>query len=413
MLTPAQNDRAIGAMLGMAVGDALGAGYEFGPALPLSTPVEMIGGGPFDWAPGEWTDDTSMAFPLIEELAGGGDLRTEESLDRVVARWSAWQATSKDVGNQIRSVFGRAGANPTAAALRESAAAFTAGNPRAAGNGSLMRTAPIAIGYVHDYVAMGDATRAVSQLTHPDSDAVDACVIWNRLIVEAILHGELRLKWVLPGVSGSLWTERFAEAEAGMPIDFANNGWVVHALQAAWSALTHTDNYADAVRLCIRAGGDTDTVAAIAGALAGARYGAASIPLEWKAALTGWPGVDALDLTAMAVAAAAASTPVEAPIEPGEPEQHCPLCGKAVRHSPRYPDYVCRECTTVVTTLDGVPVSMSNQSLSGGFSMRDAETREQLATGSAIVLVRGVRCYASEAHMGGIVVRRNLELTGD
>lgn len=311
MLTPAQNDRAVGAMLGMAVGDALGAGYEFGPAMPATSPVEMIGGGPFNWAPGEWTDDTSMAYPLLEELAAGGDLREPASMDRVVARWSGWEATSKDVGNQIRAVFGLAGPHPTADALRTAAAAFTAGNPRAAGNGSLMRTAPIAIGYVHDYAAMGEATRAISGLTHPDEDATEACVIWNRLIVEAILSGELRPKQVLSGFGGTVWKDRFAEAEAKMPIDFPNNGWVVHALQAAWSAITHTDSYVDAVKLIIRAGGDTDTVAAIAGGLLGARYGSSSIPSEYRSLIRGWPGVGADDLAEKALAAAAHSKPIE------------------------------------------------------------------------------------------------------
>ena len=312
MLTPAQNDRAIGAMLGMAVGDALGAGYEFGPALPSTTPVEMIGGGPFNWAPGEWTDDTSMAYPLLEELAAGGDLRDESSMDRVVARWSGWEATSKDVGTQIRAVFGRARADPTAAALRDAAAAFTAGNPRAAGNGSLMRTAPIAIGYVHDYRAMGEATRAIAALTHPDEDAVEACVLWNRLIVQAILTGELTVALhEFSGARREVWSARLAEAEAKMPIDFPNNGWVIHALQAAWSAITHTDNYVDAVKLIIRAGGDTDTVAAIAGGLLGARYGASAIPAEYRAAISGWPGVDASDLAAKAQSAADNSRPVE------------------------------------------------------------------------------------------------------
>jgi ADP-ribosyl-[dinitrogen reductase] hydrolase len=299
MLTPAQNDRAVGAMLGMAVGDALGAGYEFGPALPPTTPVEMIGGGPFDWAPGEWTDDTSMAYPLLEELATGGDMRSEASMDRVVARWSSWEATSKDVGNQIRAVFGRAGSAPTAAALRRAAADFTAGNPRAAGNGSLMRTAPVSLGYLGDSEAMDSASRAISGLTHPDPDAADACVLWNRLIATAVFDGELRID--LGGLATDrveLWRGRFDEAEAKLPIDFTNNGWVVHALQAAWSAITHTDNYVDAVKLIIRAGGDTDTVAAIAGGLLGAVYGAGAIPDEYRAAISGWPGVGADDLVA-------------------------------------------------------------------------------------------------------------------
>lgn len=305
-LTPARQNRAVGAVLGLAVGDALGAGYEFGPAFSTAMPVEMIGGGPFNWDPGEWTDDTSMALPVLEQLAAGGDLRTDESLDRVAARWSEWAATSKDIGNQIGAVMGIAGADPSAAALRTAAAVFTAGNPRAAGNGSLMRTAPIALGYLGDREALDEATRAVGELTHPDQDAVDACVLWNRLIVEAILHGGFHLDRVLPAITDPryvVWVERFAEAEIRMPVDFSNNGWVVHALQAAWSAITHTDNYADAVRLCIRAGGDTDTVAAIAGGLLGARYGTESIPAEWRDAIRGWPGVNAADLTAMALAA--------------------------------------------------------------------------------------------------------------
>src|SRR5258708_20220266 len=87
-LTTAQLDRACGVLLGTAAGDALGAGYEFGPPLPEGAPVEMKGGGGFAWEPGEWTDDTSMAIAIAEVAASESDLRQEIAQDRIGARWS-------------------------------------------------------------------------------------------------------------------------------------------------------------------------------------------------------------------------------------------------------------------------------------------------------------------------------------
>jgi len=89
-LTAAQLDRARDVLLATAAGDALGAGYEFGPPLPPGTPVTMKGGGAFNWAPGEWTDDTSMALAIAEAAASGADLRTTAAQDAVTARWAAW-----------------------------------------------------------------------------------------------------------------------------------------------------------------------------------------------------------------------------------------------------------------------------------------------------------------------------------
>ncbi len=97
-LTAAQRDRACGVLLATAAGDALGAGYEFGPALPPGTPVSMIGGGGFNWEPGEWTDDTSMAIAIAQVAARGADLRDPAAQDDVVARWVDWSRTAKDVG---------------------------------------------------------------------------------------------------------------------------------------------------------------------------------------------------------------------------------------------------------------------------------------------------------------------------
>ena len=104
-LSTAQSDRAAGVLLGMACGDALGAGYEFGPPLGSDVDVVMAGGGSFGWAPGEWTDDTSMAIVIAEVTAGGGDLATSQAQDQVAARWAGWAAGATDVGIQTRSVL--------------------------------------------------------------------------------------------------------------------------------------------------------------------------------------------------------------------------------------------------------------------------------------------------------------------
>ena len=105
-LTTAQRDRACGALLATAAGDALGAGYEFGSPPGPGQPVEMIGGGLGPFKPGEWTDDTSMAIAIAEIAATGADLRDEAALNYIVDRWHWWARNAKDVGVQTRQVFG-------------------------------------------------------------------------------------------------------------------------------------------------------------------------------------------------------------------------------------------------------------------------------------------------------------------
>ena len=107
-LTTAQRDRACGALLATAAGDALGAGYEFGQPPRPSQPVEMIGGGLGPFKPGEWTDDTSMAIAIAEVAATGADLRDDGALDLIVERWNWWARNPKDIGVQTRAVLSNA-----------------------------------------------------------------------------------------------------------------------------------------------------------------------------------------------------------------------------------------------------------------------------------------------------------------
>lgn len=309
-LSSAQLDRARGVLLVTAAGDALGAGYEFGPPLPAGTPVEMNGGGNFRWAPGEWTDDTSMALAIAETAATGADLRTTSAQDAITARWAGWARKAKDVGIQTRRVLS-AVENGTAAEALEESRLLHEHSGRTAGNGSLMRTAPVALAYLDDPEGLTEAATALSRVTHYDPEAGEACVLWCHAIRHAVLTGELNVRTglrPLPMASRERWSERLEQAERAAPADFANNGWVVEALQAAWCAIVTTPvpeghrvgHLRLALENAVRGGRDTDTVAAIAGGLLGGAYGASVAPVSWQAKLHGWPGLESPDLIALA-----------------------------------------------------------------------------------------------------------------
>jgi len=338
-LTSAQLDRAAGVLLGMACGDALGAGHEFRPPMAANEPVAMTGGGGFSWEPGEWTDDTSMAIAIAEVSATGADLRSEGARDQIAALWAGWADEAKDVGNQTRSVLSaatraarsRGEAEPTAADVTSAATAHHDAYPdRSAGNGSLMRTAPIALAYLDDSDDSDDmdtlilAANEISAMTHHDPEAGEACALWCLAIRHAVLCGTLDIHSGLGHLSderAAVWAARLHVAEAGQPSDFDKNGWVVQALQGAWSAVKTTIAPADmdsgsssrglstegpahfqrALEAAVRGGWDTDTVAAIAGALVGGLYGASAVPAQWRRLLHGWPGLRARDLICLGV----------------------------------------------------------------------------------------------------------------
>jgi ADP-ribosyl-[dinitrogen reductase] hydrolase len=339
-LTTAQLDRACGVLLGTAAGDALGAAYEFGPPRGPELEVAMVGGGSFGWEPGEWTDDTSMAIAIAEVAATGADLRQEETLDAIARRWHEWSQDAKDVGVQTRSVLSRAGRHGISAqTAREESAALHKLTSRTAGNGSLMRTAPVALAYLDDEAALVAAARAVSGLTHHDPEAGDTCVLWCLAIRHAVLTGVLDVRIGLQHIDvdrRDLWATRLDVAEASQPSDFKNNGWVVEALQGAWSAISITpvphddpakgvfraDHLRLALNAAVRGGGDTDTVAAIAGGLLGAAYGASAVPAEWRRMLHGWPGLATRDLVALTTRIVKADKPFSYEIEPMAPVRH-------------------------------------------------------------------------------------------
>jgi len=179
-----------------------------------------------------------------------------------------------------------------------------------------MRTAPVAVAHLGDTEAIVRAATAVSALTHADPRTGEACVLWSLAIDRAVRDEVLYLRSgliELDDEARGYWTDRIDEAEQGPPGRFTPNGWVVTALQAAWSAIHHTAipqgdpgrHLADSLVAAVRIGNDTDTVAAIAGGLLGARWGAAAVPADWRRISHGYPGLTGDDLIALAHSAAA------------------------------------------------------------------------------------------------------------
>lgn len=305
-------DRAAGVLAGLACGDALGAPYEFAPPLAPGAPVGMVGGGSFGWAPGEWTDDTSMAVVVldgVERAVAAGEPLTGH-LDVLAAGWAAWARDAPDVGAQTRAVLAAAeqAGSVTGEGLRTAASAHHARTGRSGGNGSLMRTAPVALAGLATFPdTLAWTARQVSELTHHDPEAGDACVLWCEAIRRAVLRGELDVRSglaLLPPERRDVWAARLDDAESRDPWTFPRNGWVVEALQAAWSAIHRTpvpsaspqQHLVDALERAVRGGYDTDTVAAIAGSLLGARWGLSAVPAPWAAVVHGWPGLRLGDL---------------------------------------------------------------------------------------------------------------------
>ncbi len=179
----------------------------------------------------------------------------------------------------------------------------------------------------------------MSELTHYDSEAGDACVLWCLAIQHAVLTGVLELRIGLQHIDPDrrdLWASRLELAENSRPADFRNNGWVVEALQGAWSAITTTpvpqedpangvfraDHLRLALDAAVRGGYDTDTVAAIAGGLLGAVYGASAVPAEWRRMLHGWPELATRGLVALATRIVKADKPFSYDVDPMTPIRH-------------------------------------------------------------------------------------------
>lgn len=280
--------------MGSAVGDALGGPFEFGPVGAFSarfpTPGagrEMCGGG--GWDPGEATDDTQMAVLVAESLLDRGGLDLPDIFDRF-QRWAA--ADPKDIGLQTEDVLTNGMSWGLAAAIHFQV------NQRAAGNGSLMRASTSAVYFAPaGSEATMDAARRIAALTHGDRAAWEGTALFHELI-RVTLEGTDPVT-ALPGILGLVHPDHRGRYGTVLAPDWHPdqatefNGAVWPCLGSAVWALRTTDSFEDAIRAAIDLGGDTDTVAAVTGGLAGAYYGLDAIPARWTRPLhVPLPGFD-------------------------------------------------------------------------------------------------------------------------
>ncbi len=285
-------ERFRGALLGLAVGDAVGTTLEFQAPGSFAPLTDLVGGGPFNLVPGQWTDDTSMALCLAESLIERQDFDPIDQLQRY-QRWFRQGHLSStghcfDIGNTTR-----------AALLRfEQTQQPDCGDPdpRSAGNGSIMRLAPVPLAYTHRPLGAIEQSAASSRTTHGAAVAVDACRYLGALLVGAALgvsKAELLAERYSP-VPG-YWqahplVPEIDEVARGSfkrrePPIIQGSGYVVKSLEAALWAFHRSQGFREGCLLAVNLGDDADTTGAVYGQLAGAFYGESGIPAAWRAQL--------------------------------------------------------------------------------------------------------------------------------
>jgi ADP-ribosylglycohydrolase len=285
--------RAVGSLLGLACGDALGATVEFMTSAAIARAFPdglrtIVGGGPCHVAPGQVTDDTELALCLARSLAAG---RNGFDDDDVADRYAEWAASHPiDMGTTTRNAFVIARGEDIANRMRIRASAV---NYASKANGSLMRCAPIGLygaGFGLDSFDVADMAVEDSTLSHPNAVTREACVALTlaiRLLVGGRFAEEMDEAMQVYDIVHRFMGYRsrlVAVAIGKVPppiVDKEKIGYVLHALRLAFYELLHAESFAAGVEDAVARGGDTDTNGAITGALLGARFGSTAIPMQW------------------------------------------------------------------------------------------------------------------------------------
>ncbi len=272
-----------GCLLGAACGDALGAPLEFMDAKTIARQhgrvTEMLGGGWLHLPVGHYTDDTQMMLCLAQSLTS----KNAFDADDIAARFVAWlKSEPPDVGIHTRQVLGRIARGQK---WRDATSIVQNENPESAGNGSLMRCAPVALFAPNDADARREYSQVQSQITHAHLECQWSCVLVNAMIAH-LLNGATReesLAAALAECEGApqKMLDCARNASSKTRGEIPTSGYVLHTLEGAlWSFLT-TDSLENALIEIVNLGGDADTAGAVCGALAGAFYGEENIPSRW------------------------------------------------------------------------------------------------------------------------------------
>ncbi|RMF04614.1 MAG: hypothetical protein D6768_02825 [Chloroflexi bacterium] len=284
----ARFDRFSGALMGLAVGDAVGTTLEFLSPGTFEPITNMVGGGPFNLLPGQWTDDTSMALCLATSLLEKDGFDPRDQMERYVRWWKEGYLSSNgrcfDIGNTVSLALqkyqstGRPFAGPTA--------------PNTAGNGSIMRLAPVPMFYLKDPAQAIEQAGQSSRTTHGTRQAVDACRYMAGLLVGAIngagkdellspLYCPIPGYWDEHALHPKVVTLAQGSFKHKKPPQIRGSGYVIDSLEAALWAFYTTDNFRDGCLKAVNLGLDADTTGAVFGQIAGAFYGESAIPVEW------------------------------------------------------------------------------------------------------------------------------------
>ena len=288
-----------GSLLGLAVGDALGAPVEFEPRGSFQPITGLRGGGPFNLKAGDWTDDTSLALCLAESLIEKKGFDARDQAERYVRWWKEGHLSCKencfDIGNTTKASLQRfiETGNPYSGPT----------GPETGSNGSLMRLAPVPLFY-HDTPRRAvEYSGLSSKVTHGADEAVDPCRYLGALIV-GVLRGETKETLISPRYEPEkgIWVEKpLIEAVSIIadgsfrhfePPEIRAQGSAVKTLEAALWAFTKGSSFEEGCLLAVNLGDDSDTVGAVYGQLAGAYYGVEKIPTKW---LTGLSRIDVIE----------------------------------------------------------------------------------------------------------------------
>jgi ADP-ribosylglycohydrolase len=289
-------DRRRGALLGLAVGDALGAAVEFEMPGTFPEVTGFRGDGPFRLRPGEWTDDTSMALALADSIARAGwDLNDQARCYLAWWRQGKYSVNGRcfDIGNTVSTALMR---------FQESGNARASGDPspQASGNGSIMRLAPVPIRFAALFPdQLEELIRYFIESsipTHASPQCLSACAYFG-LILAGLMQGCEPREVLAPDWPALEWFKRnhaldpeIEEVADGsfrrlQPPTIVGSGYVVKSLEAALWAFWEAKDFREAVLRAVNLGDDADTTGAVCGQLAGAYWGESGIPAEWREGL--------------------------------------------------------------------------------------------------------------------------------
>lgn len=281
MSEPDQRDRFRGSLLGLAIGDAVGTTVEFMARGSFAPVAGMTGGGPFNLQAGQWTDDTSMALCLAASLIEQNSFDARDQMARY-CRWAEQGYLSStgscfDIGGTVRTALRR---------FRQTGDPFAGStSPDTAGNGSIMRLAPVPIWCHPDIDAAERLAAESSRTTHGAAECVDACRLLARVIHRA-LDGQSRETVVMGDAATFQGSEKIVAIARGeyrykVEAEISGSGYVVDSLEAALWCFLRATSFEEAVLIAANLGDDADTTAAVCGQVAGAYYGVSGIPSLW------------------------------------------------------------------------------------------------------------------------------------